>query len=150
MRRLRPALFFVASAASVASQAEGPPCANWGGVKASRELHFIEPSTETLQSALVDLEGRFGPSWLESQIQDGGLRFENKMPGLGLATTIYHVQIDWITPLGRVLATQSYPSAGQCAAISLYPGHQSGVHHLKRPESVEALRVRLRVWAVAP
>jgi hypothetical protein len=135
--------------ASVA-YAKEPPCAEWGGVRASQELYFSDVQDGASQSALIDLQGRFGPSWFQVRIKDKSLHFENKMPGLGLPSTIYHVELAWVSPMGQIIATNSIPEEGVCASMSLFPGQVSPDYRVERPEVSESLRLRVKVWAVAP
>jgi hypothetical protein len=113
-------------------------------------LYFTESQGGDVQSALIDLQGRFGPSWFQVRIKDKSLRFENKMPGLGLPSTIYHVELAWLSPMGQILATHSIPEEGVCASMSLFPGQVSPDYRIERPEVSETLRLRVKVWAVAP
>jgi|GEM_PF-5779124 len=151
MKVLRTAIFALAVVATArAAAAEAPPCSEWGGVLESQDLYFVESSAGTLQSALVNLNGRFGSSWLQAQLQHEGLRFENKMPGLGIPSTIYHAQVEWLAPNGQTLTTEFFPEEGMCAALSLFPGQSTFVHELKRPVSKGPLRLKVKIWAVTP
>jgi hypothetical protein len=150
MKLARIAFWALGLLLAPAAVAKAPPCAEWGGVRVSRDLYFSESQGGVSQAALVDLQGRFGPSWLQAQFKDKSLRFENKMPGLGLPSTIYHVELTWLSPLGHVLATNSYPEEAVCASMSLFPGQVSPIYPVERPQEDQALRLRVRVWAVTP
>ncbi len=151
MSFLRPALWTLVVVMAAPAGAKAPPCARWGGVQESQALHFLEPSlVESSQSALIDFKSPRASSWMEARVSDSLLIFENRMPGLGLAMTVYHVRAEWVSALGETLSTQSFPEEGHCAGLSLFPGQVSLPFVLKRPLHDEVLRLRLRVWASQP
>ncbi|MEO5666903.1 MAG: hypothetical protein ABIR96_02465 [Bdellovibrionota bacterium] len=150
MSLLRTAILVFGLALAVGSQADEPPCYDWGGVVRSQELHFSDPREVSIQSALLDFQGRFGPSWLLARIKDSKLQIENQMPGVGLPATLYHMRLEWLSPLGKVIASKSIPEDDTCAAISLFPGQLTPDFEIVPPVSREALRLRLKIWAVVP
>ena len=149
MRLLRSTILLFGLMA-VAANAKNPPCAEWGGVVGSQALYFVESLPESHQAALVDLQGRFGPSWLQAVFKNSQFRFENKTPGVGLPSTIYYVQVDWLSRMGDVVASQAFPEEGICAPLSLFPGQTSAWIDIPRPEHADALRVRMKFWAAGP
>jgi hypothetical protein len=149
MRLLQAAMLAFGMLATSA-HAKAPPCAQWGGVSTSQDLNFLDVGEGSSQSALVDLQGRFGPSWLQASLDQGGLRFDNKTQGVGLPTTIYHVQVDWLSRMGEVVGSQAFPEEGVCAPLSLFPGQYTDPLVLARPQTSEPLRVRLKIWASGP
>jgi len=149
MRLLRSAIFsFLAAALS--AQAEVPECQGWGGVLESQSLYFVGPERLLSQRALLDFEGRFGPSWLQAHLEGNNLRIENVMPGVGIPATIYHFQVAWLNSTGELLSEKSFPEKSRCEALSLFPGQSTASYVLKAPDSQETLRLQIRVWAVVP
>jgi hypothetical protein len=150
MRSARIAFLTLGLLVAPTSIAKAPPCAEWGGVRVSNDLYFSESQEGVSQAALLDLQGRYASSWLQAQFKGKSLRFENKMPGVGLPSTIYHVELTWLSPLGQILASKSFPEEAVCASMSLFPGQVSPDYPVERPDVSEALRLRVRIWAVAP
>jgi hypothetical protein len=128
--------------------AEAPECAAWGGVQEAQALHFLEFDVETsAQRTLLDTDSAWGPTWMQVVFENSELRFENKMQGLGLPFTVYHVKVDWLSPNGVRVAAESFPSDNRCEPLSLFPGGVSQSLPLRRPAAKEALRLRIRVWS---
>lgn len=148
VRLLRATTFLMGLLVSTQVRAEAPPCAEWGGVVESEQLYFLDPAPDSAQSALIDFQGPFASSWLQAHVKGSRLVLRNKMPGLGLPTTIYHVQVEWVAQLGGLVSSVSFPEEGVCESLSLFPGQYSPDLDLKRPDSLEPLRLRLKVWAV--
>lgn len=127
-----------------------PECSTWNGVLLSENVYFIDPENEKFgQRALLDAGDRWGPFWVQAQLDGSELKFENKMPGLGLPFTIYHVEVNWIGREGVELsdAIQSFPAPASCAPLSLFPGQVSRSIEVKRPKTSENLRLQVKVWA---
>ncbi len=128
-----------------------PECSTWNGVLLSENVFFLDPSVEKSgQRALLDAGDQWGPFWIQAQLEGNELKFENKMPGLGLPFTIYHVEVNWIGREGRELsdALQSFPAPAACAPLSLFPGQVSRSIEIVRPKTSENLRLQVKVWAV--
>lgn len=131
------------------SNAQAPECADWDGILYSDNVYFLDPIIESgVQKALLDAKEEWGPLWLQIQLHQHALTIENKTPGLGLPMSVYHMQVDWIDRDGKVLKTQSFPGGSSCDALSLFPGQTSMDIPLNRPNSNEALRLQVKVWAL--
>jgi hypothetical protein len=143
-------LMLIFSSGAWARDASAPECASWGGVRESKSIYFLDGLLEPdAQSALLDRATDSDlPSWLQIRYEKGALRFENKTPGLGLPFTIYHIRAEWLFSDGRVWeeGTVSFPEAMRCQILSLFPGQTSQSIVIKRPDSQENLRLRIRVW----
>ncbi len=147
LRNLFISMLIVAST-SVLAKGE-PECSTWNGIMLSENVYFLDPQVEgDLQSALLDAGDDWGPFWIQARLEESSLSFLNKTPGLGLPFTIYHVEVNWISPRGESIAeaTQSFPASLSCAPLSLFPGQSSRKIEITRPDVSEKLRLQLRVW----
>lgn len=128
-----------------------PECSNWGGVSPSQSLFFVDHKIDaTPQNALMSRETDVeSPTWIRVKYEDSHLQFENKTQGLGLPFTVYHMRAQWLLPDNTVLeeSVTYFPEPSRCMALSLFPGQISTKIFVKRPDSSENLRLRVKVWS---